>query len=475
MIHSLLLVATLSGWGEPITPDQMTRSRQGAVGTADASLFPCVGRVDVSGGSRGSATLVLKDGRRAVAITAYHVIRGSDGRGTISFPAFGERFPFSTLETDKSNDIASLLIDGNPTPMGAYVAENPPTIGDYFVLAGYGGTPRDGFFAAIGRFSKEVRSDHHVQGNGRHILGSNDCPPTGWVSFDGVWSDPFDTANPMEYVPHAQIETVVSQGDSGGGAFCRGKLSGVISMGNAEFAVVAAHRPGLLQRILPNWGCQDGRCGRPSPGNPPQDIGGGSGVAPPAPTPPIQTPTTPERPTQPSGPEDQQPSQGPFVPYPPSGAGEKPKQSPVAPVDWWDLVGKGAIAASAAFGFSFPFWVRGLWRIGTGYRRVKRGRRRRKSRQGQQEVIVPAQSTPQKIVYRDRPVYRDRVEVVATDTPPPPAQVETVNHYVSYPTDKASEANAWASEQIARKYPGAVPLMEMHRSLVGQYLGGAKA
>jgi hypothetical protein len=62
---------------------------------------------------------------------------------------------------------------------------------------------------------------------------------------------------------------------------------------------------------------------------------------------------------------------------------------------------------------------------------------------------------------------------VPVDTPPPPQQVVTESHYVPYEVDNTSKAHTWADEQLVRKYPGSVELVNSRNSMVKQFLAGA--
>jgi hypothetical protein len=61
---------------------------------------------------------------------------------------------------------------------------------------------------------------------------------------------------------------------------------------------------------------------------------------------------------------------------------------------------------------------------------------------------------------------------IAVDSPPPPQRAVPETHYVSYETDSFSKAHQWASEQIARKYPGAAEILSAQESLIRQCLAG---
>ncbi|MCA9239985.1 MAG: hypothetical protein KDA37_07290 [Planctomycetales bacterium] len=61
---------------------------------------------------------------------------------------------------------------------------------------------------------------------------------------------------------------------------------------------------------------------------------------------------------------------------------------------------------------------------------------------------------------------------IAVDTPPPPQHVARETHYVPYENDRFARAHQWASEQVARKYPGAVDVLTTLDSLIRQQING---
>jgi hypothetical protein len=61
---------------------------------------------------------------------------------------------------------------------------------------------------------------------------------------------------------------------------------------------------------------------------------------------------------------------------------------------------------------------------------------------------------------------------IAVDSPPPPQRTMPETHYVPYETDSFAKAHQWASEQVARKYPGAAELLHAQESLIKQCLAG---
>jgi hypothetical protein len=61
---------------------------------------------------------------------------------------------------------------------------------------------------------------------------------------------------------------------------------------------------------------------------------------------------------------------------------------------------------------------------------------------------------------------------IAVDSPPPPQRSVPETHYVPVEKDSFSKAHQWASEHVARKYPGATEVLQAQDSLIKQYLAG---
>jgi hypothetical protein len=59
---------------------------------------------------------------------------------------------------------------------------------------------------------------------------------------------------------------------------------------------------------------------------------------------------------------------------------------------------------------------------------------------------------------------------VAVDSPPPPQRTVPETHYVSVEQNSFAKAHQWASEHVARKYPGATEILQAQESLIKQYL-----
>jgi hypothetical protein len=59
---------------------------------------------------------------------------------------------------------------------------------------------------------------------------------------------------------------------------------------------------------------------------------------------------------------------------------------------------------------------------------------------------------------------------IAIDTPPPPQRTVPETHYVPVEKDSFAKAHQWASEHVARKYPGATEVLQAQDSLIKQFL-----
>jgi hypothetical protein len=63
-----------------------------------------------------------------------------------------------------------------------------------------------------------------------------------------------------------------------------------------------------------------------------------------------------------------------------------------------------------------------------------------------------------------------RVVPVAVDSPPPPQRTVPETHFVPIEQDSFAKAHQWASEHVARKYPGATEVLQALESLIKQHL-----
>ncbi len=61
-------------------------------------------------------------------------------------------------------------------------------------------------------------------------------------------------------------------------------------------------------------------------------------------------------------------------------------------------------------------------------------------------------------------------QTIAVDSPPPPQRSIPETHYVPIEKDTFAKAHQWASEHVARKYPGATEVLQAQDSLIKQFL-----
>lgn len=63
-------------------------------------------------------------------------------------------------------------------------------------------------------------------------------------------------------------------------------------------------------------------------------------------------------------------------------------------------------------------------------------------------------------------------EPVVVDSPIPPQRIVPETHYVPIEKDSFAKAHQWASEHVARKYPGAAEILQAQDSLIKQFIAG---
>lgn len=85
-----------------------------------------------------------------------------------------------------------------------------------------------------------------------------------------------------------------------------------------------------------------------------------------------------------------------------------------------------------------------------------------------------AKRTATRLTAQRRLGEADRVtpSPVAVDSPPPPQRTIPETHYVPIEKDSFAKAHQWASEHVARKYPGATEVLQAQDSLIKQFLAG---
>jgi serine protease Do len=100
---------------------------------------PAVVRIRASEGdaaSFGSGTLVGIGSKHGIVVTNWHVVRDATGPISVIFPD-GNKYPATVIETDKTWDLAALLI-WRPKTAPVTISNKAPVRGDALTIAGYG-------------------------------------------------------------------------------------------------------------------------------------------------------------------------------------------------------------------------------------------------------------------------------------------------------------------------------------------------
>lgn len=173
-----------------------------AVEVREPGNYPAVARVmawTVNGGSLGSATCVYSSDMtgNSYLLTATHVIEGSVHRPRVTFPD-GKSYFAEILYTSPGSDVTVLRISGKREHVRTITTE-VPRVGDLVMFAGYGATS-----------THNDNRDHFLAYTGP-VIGKYVSPYNRIQNRVSCWT------------PR------ISQGDSGGAVFYRGKLIGVIS------------------------------------------------------------------------------------------------------------------------------------------------------------------------------------------------------------------------------------------------------
>lgn len=109
-----------------------------------------------------------------------------------------------------------------------------------------------------------------------------------------------------------------------------------------------------------------------------------------------------------------------------------------------------------ALGLSGPLAAAVIVAGGLAGRRTKSRVERQESRAGREAIgDAPTLST------------------IVVDSPPLPQRTVPETHYVPFEKDSFARAHQWASEQVARKYPGATEVLQAQESLIRQHIAGS--
>jgi hypothetical protein len=429
----LCAIANAQCYFDPFTGQQIcTPPSQGP--TIDSSAH-C--RITVGDGSVGSGVLVSRDDATGLVLTCSHLFDDATGRIIVAFPN-GKRYAALLLERDQGHDLAALSIR-RPDIEPLSLSESTPA--GILTACGFG---PNGLFRAI-------------RGN---VTGQ--ATPVG-----------------AQY-PSLTIQGAVRPGDSGGGVLnAAGELVGIV------------------------WGQRDGMtyatCGQPvrdflkrmlvrSPVDKQDPITSGPNRNPqsPAPSPQIDwSAWTTEIESRIQSLDNKKQDKGEYLqPGDLNGylrVDDAPKfdESQFARrnelhnrfksieqrltaavanrVGFFEGLSLSKLMA-ATLGLSGPFAAAAIIACGlAGNRAKKRGATQRipsTKREAEACSPLPAQIP------------------IAVDSPPPPQRTVPETHYVPVEKDSFAKAHQWASEQVARKYPGATEVLQAQDSLIKQYIAG---
>lgn len=135
-------------------------------------------------------------------------------------------------------------------------------------------------------------------------------------------------------------------------------------------------------------------------------------------------------------------------------SGDSEQQQWLPSIDWGSVAKWAGIAAGGATGLALPWWAAIAARAGLQYWR------NRSTRQSGPRNSPPAVD------------HQHALEpfVVTTESPPPPQHVVNSQSFVPYATDQYRRAHQQAREQLAKRYPSSIDMLEYEQSLIDQYL-----
>jgi hypothetical protein len=423
-----------------IAPDSGAGTRSQALDSRPGTLWVALDpsahcRISVGDGSVGSGVLVSRDDATGLVLTCSHLFDDATGRIIVSFPN-GKRYAAKLLERDQGHDLAALSIR-RPDIEPLSLSESSPA----GILAACG-------FGPNGQF--------------RSIHGNITGHPT---------------AVGAQY-PSLTIQGAVRPGDSGGGVLnAAGQLVGIVwgQRDGMTYATCGQPVRDFLKRVLVR-----------SPVDKQEPIANGPDHDPqsPAPSPQIDWPAwTTEMESRIQSLDQKKQDKGDYLepgdlngyvrvddapPFDESQFArrdelhnrfesiEKHITTAIANrVGLFEGLSLGKLLA-ATLGLSGPFAAAAIIACGlAGNRTKKRGATPRvPGKKCEAEARSPlAAQTP-----------------IAVDSPPPPQRIVPETHYVSVEKDSFAKAHQWASEQVARKYPGATELLQAQDSLIKQYI-----
>jgi hypothetical protein len=152
-----------------------------------------------------------------VVLTAYHLFaENPNARAIVEFPSINKSYYGRVLIKDEAGDVCSIKLEKTPAVCPCVVSTVDVNVGDRLSLAGFGGTPRRGFLAWIGKAVGRVAY--------------------GWRPESSV---------------AIEVTYPASQGDSGGPVWnTSGQLVGIITRSGQNKTVITVGLRGQRCRIL---------------------------------------------------------------------------------------------------------------------------------------------------------------------------------------------------------------------------------
>jgi hypothetical protein len=392
-------------------------------------------RISVADGSTGSGTLIGCDEQTGLVLTCAHLFDTSADGITVSFPN-GERFAARLLDRDRAHDLAALLIR-RPNVAPRVVSDTEPL--QILTACGFG--PNGEFRCVEGAALGEVK------------------------------------ANGATY-PSQTIRGAVRPGDSGGGVLdAQGRVIGVIWGQRDGVTYTTCGKPvrEFLKRVCrPNSGSD-------TPAHAPQidwsawsaeiesriraldakkqdkgdylQPGDLNGYARATDVPRIDTAEFSRR-EEVNEKMSALSSRFESVRSHVDSVREAVHQATTGRVGVFEGLSWGKLAAGA-LGLSGPLAAAVVVAGGLAGRRLKSIKER-----GSRSEVDQTRSS----------LLNTHPSPIAVDSPPPPQQTVPETHFVSVEKASFAKAHQWASEHVARKYPGATEVLQAQDSLIKQYL-----
>ncbi len=393
-------------------------------------------RISVADGSTGSGTLIGVDKNFGLVLTCSHVFNGSTQQIIVTFPD-GGRFAARLIERDRAHDLAALAIQ-RPNLGPIAVSEEDP-----------GGTLAACGFGPDGQF--------------RCVRGG----VTGHATAVGA------------VYPALTISGAVRPGDSGGGVLnTRGQLVGVVwgQQGGLTYATCGRPLRAFLDRVRGRW------AGEHSPARGPHvdwqawsreietriraldekkqdrgeylrpgDLNGYLRISDAA---KLDTSKFAQRSELDSGLKTLS-ARFESVHSRVESVRQRLEQVAASKGGFFQGLSLGKLVAGA-LGLSGPLAAAVILAGGLAGRRLKH---------------APLRVAAKRLAARRSDSEAERAyEPIAVDSPPPPQRTVPETHYVPIEKDSFAKAHQWASEHVARKYPGASEILQAQDSLIKQYL-----